>query len=122
MAIVILLGWWYGQGWLWVIRSIGTNLSRISRIFAVSVLLRTWFAPWKQIYSPSSFRYFFRNLVDNTVSRVIGGFVRGTMLLCALLLAVCVGVIGLIAVVLWPMLPLMVIVLPLLSVNGVTLS
>jgi hypothetical protein len=118
MAILIMLGWWYGRGWLWVIHSIGTNLQRLGRIFAVNVLLKTWFSPWKQIYSPSTFRTFFISLIDNAVSRVIGSFVRGTMLFCAGILAVLVVLFGLMAALLWPLLPLAVIVLPILALTG----
>lgn len=118
MAIIVMLGWWYGRGWLWVLRSIGTNLSRISQIFAVKVLLKTWFAPWKQIYTPSNFRNFFQIAIDNSISRLIGGIVRTAMLLCALVLAILAVVFGVILAILWPLLPVSIVLLPVLALGG----
>jgi hypothetical protein len=121
MAIVVMLGWWYGQGWLWAIQGIGRRLGHIGSVFAVRVLIRTWFSPWKQITSPSSFRNFFQAAVDNTISRVIGGFVRTIMLVIALLWAIFVIASGFVFIIVWPFLPFSVFILPLLMASGVTL-
>lgn len=121
MAILLMLGWWYGQGWLWVLKGISNRLDDISRIFAVNILLKTWFSPWKQIYSPSTFLTFFRSLVDNAVSRVIGGIVRTSVLLCAGVLAVLTITVGLLLAIIWPLLPAAIVILPVLTVTGVTL-
>jgi hypothetical protein len=119
MAIVVMLGWWYSQGWLWVIQQIGKHLSAISHIFAVRVLLRTWLSPWKQIYSPTTFRNFFQSMIDNAVSRFIGTLVRTTMLFCAFVLAAVVVALGAAFLVIWPFIPLGIIILPILTLKGV---
>jgi hypothetical protein len=113
-----MLGWWYGQGWLWILKGIENRVADISRIFAVDILIKTWFAPWKQIYSPSTFLTFWRSLVDNAISRVIGGVVRTGILFCALILAVLTIAIGLVILVVWPLLPAALLVLPVLTVMG----
>lgn len=116
-----MLGWWYGQGWLWAIKQIDVRLQNIGNIFAVKVLIRTWFAPWKQITSPSSFHNFFQAATDNAISRVVGGIVRTTMLLLALIWALLIIVSGLIWIILWPLLPLGIIILPVLTISKVGL-
>lgn len=118
MAILVMLGWWYGRGWLWVLKSIPANLSRISQIFAVNVLLKTWWAPWKQIYTPSNFRNFFQIAIDNSISRLIGGIVRTLMLFCAFVLAIFAILFGVVAALLWPLLPMSIVLLPVLAVGG----
>jgi ABC-type transport system involved in cytochrome bd biosynthesis fused ATPase/permease subunit len=119
MAIAYLLGWWYGPGWLWVARSFQKWIKEIQETFSVSILLKTWFAPWKQIQSPSSFRYFLQSAIDNFISRFIGATVRTGMLLLAFLAIAFIAVSGLITLVCWPFVPLLIIALPLSWVGKV---
>ncbi len=116
-----MLGWWYGQGWLWALRQIDWQLKHIGRVFAVSVLLKTLFSPWKQITSPSSFHNFFQATADNAVSRIIGFMVRSTMLFIALFWAIITVVLAIIFLLIWPFIPLSIVVFPVLAVIGVTL-
>ena len=118
MVIVLMLGWWYSRGWLWIIEATEQRLQTVSQVFAVKVLLRTWFSPWKQIYSPSTFTTFFRNLVDNAVSRCIGVVVRGSILFCALILSLLILFIGLVSFIVWPLVPLLILILPIMSLSG----
>lgn len=119
MPILLMLGWWYSRGWFWVLEKTLERLRTINRVFAVKVLLRTWFSPWKQIYRQSTFRNFLSIAVDNAVSRGIGAVVRGTILLWVCMLSVGIVLIGLISFVVWPFLPLLVVILPILTISGV---
>lgn len=121
MFVVVLLSWWYSQGWLWALQRIGVRLRHIGDVFAVKVLIRTWFSPWKQITSPSSFQNFFQAAADNAVSRIIGALVRSTMLFLALLWALFTIITGVIYVIIWPMIPLSLIIFPILAISGVAL-
>lgn len=114
-----MLGWWYSQGWLWTIQATERRLQTIGRIFAVSILIRTLFAPWKQIYTQSTFQTFFRDMVDNTVSRAIGAVVRGTILFWTLILSIFIVIFGIISFLIWPLIPLAIIILPILTIGGV---
>lgn len=120
MTIFLMLGWWYGRGWLWTLQLTRERLKTVGRVFAVKVLLKTWFSPWKQIYSPSTFANFFRNAADNAVSRCIGVVVRTGILFAALVLSIFIIVFGLISFVVWPVLPLLPIILPLVSLTEAT--
>ncbi len=117
MPILLMLGWWYTSGWLWVFNQTQKRLRTISQTFAVAVLIRTWFSPWKRIYRESTFATFFRDAVDNMVSRVIGSFVRGSVLLFALVLSIFVLIAGIISLIVWPFIPLLTIILPVIGVT-----
>lgn len=117
MPILLMLSWWYTSGWLWVLTQTQNQLRAISQTFAVSVLLKTWFAPWKRIYRESTFATFFRDAVDNMISRIIGSIVRGTMLFFALVLSIFVITVGLISLIAWPFIPLLTFILPILGVT-----
>ena len=115
-----MLGWWYSRGWLWVIEKTFERLHAIGQVFAVHVLLRTWFSPWKQIYTKKTFQNFIRVTVDNAVSRCVGAVVRGAILFWALLLGVLVIVFGAVIFIAWPFIPFLTILLPILALDGVT--
>lgn len=112
MAIAYLLGWWYGSGWLWLARGIQKQIRVINETFSVGILLKTWFAPWKQIQSPSNFRNFLQTSIDNFISRFIGATVRTVMILAACVLTFLVAAGGLVALICWPFVPILVIALP----------
>jgi hypothetical protein len=114
-----MLGWWYSRGWSWILRLTAARLRTIGRIFAVKILIQTLFSPWKQIHTEATFRNFLRIALDNTISRVVGSVVRGTILFWSLILAILVIIFGVISFVVWPFLPLTVIILPLLTLSGV---
>lgn len=115
-----MLGWWYSQGWLQNLQTIERRLKTVANVFAVKVLLRTWFSPWKQIYTQSTFTTFFKILLDNTISRCIGAIVRGSILFAALLISIGIITIGLLSLIVWPFIPLLIIVFPLLAASGKT--
>ncbi|HEX5455910.1 MAG TPA: hypothetical protein VFW77_00940 [Candidatus Saccharimonadales bacterium] len=112
MAIAYMLGWWYGQGWGWLLRNMTASLKRIEENFSVPILLKTWFSPWKQIQTPSSLHHFFQSLIDNSISRLIGAIVRTFVLLTAFILTFVVLFGGLAMLILWPFFPLLIFILP----------
>lgn len=118
MAIVYLLGWWYGQGWAWVLQGILKLLQAINQTFSVAILLRTIFAPWKQIQSPKSFHNFFQSTLDNFVSRWIGATIRLGMLFVAGIFTFLLMLAGVVAALVWPLLPLLAAVLPIMAITG----
>lgn len=113
-----MLTWWYSHGWFANVVTIEKRLQTIGRVFAIKVLLRTWFSPWKQVYTRSTFATFFRDLVDNTVSRVIGAFVRTAILFAALIISIGVIALGIISFIIWPFIPLFIVIFPILAASG----
>lgn len=113
-----MLGWWYSRGWAWLIQDTRDLLARVGSTFAVRVLIKTWFSPWKQITSPSSFRNFFQAAVDNGISRLIGGIIRTGILFFALICSVVILIYGLVRLIIWPILPFGIIIFPIIGLVG----
>ena len=110
MLLVEFFRWWYGSGWLGAWKSIGHSIKNVQMEFAIPVLIRSLFAPWKQIVSlpGRSLDEKFRSFIDNLVSRTIGFFVRlGTLLVAGAVIALSV-IAGLAITLAWPLLPLLV--------------
>lgn len=114
MLFLSMFGWWYSTGWWWVISNAKTRLINVQRMFSVSILLRTLFAPWKQIVGMpnrnQSLDAKFRMKLDNLISRLVGFVVRTLTLLAALVSFVFVLMIEIIFILLWPLLPLSIII------------
>ncbi|MBW3568696.1 hypothetical protein KY385_01040 [Candidatus Parcubacteria bacterium] len=117
MFALLLLSWWYGRGWLWVNRQSVNYLKTIDEVFSVATLLKTLFAPWKQIQSATTFQNFIQSSIDNFISRFIGATVRLGMLLTALVLSLLVVFLGLIVAIIWPLIPLLLVALPVISIK-----
>lgn len=120
MLALELINWWYGRGWITAGRRIATLLVGVSRLFSIPILLRTLFAPWKRIvtYPGASLEAKLHAYGDNLVSRAIGFTVRILVLitaLCAEAVALIAGVIGFM---LWPVIPLGVVLLIVKGVVG----
>lgn len=121
MLIVALFSWWYGLGWLDQIQRLHGRLDRAVETFSIPQLLKTLFAPFRQISAgqvrgPIGVQL--RAWADRTVSRCVGAAVRLIIIgigLGYLALQVIAGVIWL---VLWPLLP----ALPLVAIGLVVLG
>ena len=53
MFIVGLLGWWYGAGWRERARMIIERLAKAYDFFSLDLLIKTLFAPFRQISAGS---------------------------------------------------------------------
>ncbi len=106
-----LFRWWYGAGWLQTASSIRDWPSGVRRSFSVPLLLKTLFAPWKRITSISGrgFDAKVRASVDNFVSRMVGFTSRVFVLLAAALLLFLTTVLGVVATIIWPLIPVGII-------------
>lgn len=103
--------WWYGAGWLDISRRIGGRVVAILHLFSVPILLTTLFSPWKRIISPPgrSIDQIFRGMIDNLVSRTVGFVVRLFVLIAVFVMTTTATVVGFVAVVLWPFLPISIV-------------
>lgn len=118
MSLIYLLSWWYGKGWGWAISSVLQKLKDINEAFSIPILLRTWFAPWKQIQTQATFRNFFQAAIDNLISRFVGSMVRGSMMLVALLSSLAIFTFAILTALIWPIIPALILIFPLLAVKG----
>lgn len=117
MFIVGILSWWYGPGWRQRASRLSERLKASMDYFSIDLLLRTFFAPFRQIAAgkvngPLGLQM--RALLDRIISRVIGAMIRFVMIIVGSLAIGFHGVTGIIMLVCWafvPTLPLVGIVL-----------
>jgi hypothetical protein len=112
MLMVAMLKWWYTAGWGLMFTRSSQRLSALGASFSVGTLLRTLFAPWKRIisYPGAGLDAHLRAMLDNLVSRGVGFMVRVFVLLAVGVLAVLELLLGLVGILLWPLLPVFVVV------------
>lgn len=116
-----LLSWWYGTGWKQRFRALAERLLGTADYFSIDLLLRTLFAPYRQISAGKvtgpigvQLRAFF----DQLLSRIIGAIIRTFMIIAGLVGMLFYIVIGGILVLLWGVIPLVPIVGIVLFVTG----
>lgn len=109
MFVFDFLTWWYGPGWILRFSELLSYLSQWSAFFSLGTLLKTLFKPWKQIVTtpdPHSGLSARKNaFIDNLVSRFVGFFVRISVLIFALIILLFIGIIGVLYAAVWPLLP-----------------
>jgi hypothetical protein len=123
MMLQALFSWWYGPGWVGLSRRVGQRIDGALAFFSVGLLARTLFDPFRQIDAgkvrgPVGLQL--RAWVDRSFSRIVGFFVRSTMILFGLVVAAMLGVAGILQLVLWPVMPFLPIVGLLLMIVGWT--
>ncbi|HYG83424.1 MAG TPA: hypothetical protein VD907_00925 [Verrucomicrobiae bacterium] len=119
--LVAFFLWWYTEGWKQQLKKAVLRLAGIADLFSIDLLLKTLFAPFRQISAGrvnGSLNMQFRAFIDRLFSRVIGAIMRLFMIIIgafALLLAVVVNVALLM---IWPLLPLLPVVGVVLFIQG----
>ena len=104
-----------------MVASVWDSVERLYDTFSLGLLLKTLFAPWRQISAGQvrgpigvQIRAFF----DRLFLRIIGGFIR-TVTLIVGLIALCVMLlVGLMRIVVWPLVPIMPLVMVLFAIVG----
>ena len=123
MAIAEMFLWWYAQGWrVFVQRSRGW-FSSVTDFFSMDSLIRTLFKPYRQIsantVSSGSLDLRFQMFLDRMVSRMIGFFTRFLLLLVGAVIILAGGLLDLVLIVIWPVIPFLPIVGIVMSIVGV---
>ena len=113
LLVTSLLTWWYTDGWRSRARLVSNRLDATIDYFSFDLLLKTLFAPFRQISAGSvdgPLEVKLRALVDKLFSRIIGAFIRLVILFVGgivVTLQVLVGLVMLIAWMIVPLLPLL---------------
>jgi hypothetical protein len=114
MFIVFALQWWYGAGWLRQWQKIIQRANSVGEAYSGKTLLKTLFSPWKRITALNTpnptLQQRIQSVVDNLVSRFVGAVVRTFTLLAALVSLVVIILLGIALAVIWPLIPLLSIV------------
>jgi hypothetical protein len=111
MLALEFFSWWYSQGWVQLLHNVHRRMVRTSHLFSLPVLIRTLFAPWKRIITDpgAGLEAHVRAATDNLVSRLIGFCVRLMVLFTAGVILFFVGILAVVEIILWPLIPLAVL-------------
>lgn len=112
MVITSLLSWWYVEGWREQLTRIKWAFIRMADRFSIGLLIKTLFAPFRQISADEQARG--NNLAtvitDKLVSRLIGCFMRTIMIIVGTITLILLAIVGAIRMLMWPLLPVLPIV------------
>lgn len=121
MFVVGLFSWWYGAGWLKRITMVREYLAGLYDYFSIDLLVRTLFAPFRQI-SAGSVRgpvgVQMRAWFDRLISRIIGAIVRTLVIIIGVVALMVAALVGLIIVVTWPLIPIIPVISIVLMMMG----
>lgn len=121
MFIVGILGWWYGTGWKQRAQAVKERLASTMDYFSIDLLLRTLFAPFRQISADTpngSINVQMRAFFDRLISRIIGMIVRLGMIVIGVVAILTYTILGLLALAVWAMIPLFPVVGLILFMSG----
>ena len=122
MFIVGLFQWWYGVGWANRLQLAKTSLFKTSDFFSIGILLKTLFAPFRQISAASGVNDTigekFRAAFDKLFSRIIGAIVRTGMVVIGLVFLLVNSIFLLFSIFLWPFIPILPIIGIILAASG----
>ncbi|MCL2173987.1 hypothetical protein FWH58_01675 [Candidatus Saccharibacteria bacterium] len=113
MLLVGFLGWWYNTGWRGQVSRIGDTMIRTNDWFSIPLLIKTFFAPFRQISANeigNDISSSFRAWSDRMFSRMIGAFMRFFMIIFGAITLVLILIISLIRLILWPIFPLVPVI------------
>jgi len=123
MLLVDLVGWWYSRGWVWALEQLFVvRTGKIASFFSIGDLLKTLFAPFRQDMIDTrraSLNVKLQALGGNIVSRVLGFLIRVTLIVVGVLAILLNGVFGLLAGLIWPLIPISPLVVIVLISAGV---
>jgi hypothetical protein len=113
MFIVGILSWWYGPGWRQRVVRLGERLRASMDYFSIDLLLKTFFAPFRQISAgkvKGPLGVQMRALLDRIISRLIGAMIRFVMVIVGSLAIGFHGVIGVIMLGVWALVPILPVI------------
>ena len=121
LLVTSLLTWWYTDGWRARARLVSHRLDTTIDYFSFDLLLKTLFSPFRQISAGSvdgPLEVKLRALVDKLFSRVIGAFIRLTILFVGGVVIVVQVLLGVAILVGWTVIPLFPIIGLILFIIG----
>lgn len=122
--LISLFSWWYGKGLGWRAGKILDGIERSMNTFSLGLLVRTWFAPFRQIDAGGaqggSLDVQLRRAFDKLFSRFIGAFLRTIVMFVGVFWITARAVWGILGLVLWIMMPILPIVFVVIFTTGWT--
>lgn len=121
--VIAFVRWWYGDGWRAQVTGLLASIDRTADAYSFGLLVRTFFAPFRQISAggvrgPVSIQL--RAWTDRQISRVIGAMVRSAVMAAGLVVVAVLLMGGMVRVLVWPLLPVLPVAGVLLALLGWT--
>ena len=113
-----IFGWWYSRGLKDFFVYLKAVMLKITDIFSVKLLLRTYFSPWKRDITSTEglpLNQVIQMLLFNLVSRFIGFIIKSFILLIYLMVMVVFFAFALALIFIW-------LFLPLISILGIIIG
>lgn len=113
MIIAGMLQWWYSDGWKDQADKARLAFLKVADYFSIGLLIRTLFAPFRQISANEGGRTLDEKMqaaTDKLISRLIGLIVRSFTIVAGLIVLAGLAVISGVRLVAWPLLPVMPVV------------
>lgn len=123
LLVLSLLRWWYTDGWRQRVKLVANRLDGTIDYFSIDLLLRTLFAPFRQISAgrvDGSLEVQMRALIDKLFSRIIGMFIRIIILVIGGVVIATQVLIGLLILIGWGLVPVLPAAGIIMAVIGVT--
>jgi hypothetical protein len=123
LLVLSLLRWWYTDGWRQRVKLVANRLDGTIDYFSIDLLLRTLFAPFRQISAgrvDGSLEVQMRALIDKLISRIIGMFIRIIILVIGGVVIATQVLIGLLILIGWGLVPVLPAAGIIMAVIGVT--
>lgn len=123
MLAFSMLNWWYLQGWGIFLGKIKTSFRNTADFFSFDTLVKTLFAPFRQISAGNSGAISLdakmRAALDKLFSRIIGFIVRFFLLLVGGIAIIIQAVLALVMLIVWPLMPILPVIGIVLMIIGV---
>lgn len=113
MQLAALISWWYGDGFIRMLRTVQARFASLYDYFSIDLLLKTLFLPFRQISAgrvTGSIDAQLRAFLDQMISRIIGTIVRSLVLIIGCVAIVVLGSLSLLYIILWAAMPVLPIV------------
>jgi len=120
MLILSFFSWWYAAGWGQLGRRALTRIAGVLEFFSVGLLLKSLFAPFRQISVgkvQGSLDRKMRAWADLQISRAIGAMVRLVVIMFGLLAMVMMVIVSVALLILWPLVPFVPIIVTVIVVG-----
>ena len=124
MLAIGLISWWYIDGFKLFASKLWEKLGDTIDLFSISSLLKTLFAPYRQISANAggdSIDDKILGFVDRLVSRFVGGVARLGIVIVGIITILIQAIGSILSLIIWPVLPLSPLLFIMLTITGVTL-
>ena len=123
MLVTAMFQWWYTAGWKTFFNNFSEKLQAIADQFSIGLLLKTLFAPFRQIDSDHldnvSISERFQSFIARTISRFIGALIRTFVILAGIIVLFFTTIFGFIFMLVWPLIPTLPIICIILKIAQV---